>query len=347
VSEAAIPPPGQSTASSSSAPSPDAPSPGAQSPVSSSGAPPAGVGQVTLEAGAEGFGAAETQAGVLGIRAQTQFGDLRRRFLRNKLAVVGLVMVAAVFLTAVAAPLLAPYDPQVQDLSNTLAEPSSAHWFGTDENGRDVLSRVIYGSRIAVVVGVSAILLALVIGVILGSLAGYLGGAWDAVIMRGADVFFAFPLLIGAIVIVLVVGRGLTPVVLALGIFSWATIARLLRSSILSVRESEYVEAARSLGAGRWRIVTRHVLPNSMAPVLVYAMVSVATAIVAEASLSFLGVGLPIDIPDWGNMISAGQKFFGFKDFLWLFPSLAVVFTVLGFVFVGDGLRDALDPRLR
>ena len=308
---------------------------------------PTATGEVTLETGSEGFGAAETEATARGIRVQTQFGDLRRRFFRNKLAVVGLTMVAVVFFTALAAPLVAPQDPQVQDLSNTLAEPSSAHWFGTDENGRDQLSRVIYGARIAVIVGVSVILLALVIGVVLGSLSGYLGGAWDAVIMRVADVFFAFPLIVGAIVIVLVVGRGLTPVVLALGIFSWATIARLLRSSILSVRESEYVEAARSLGAGRWRIVTRHVLPNSMAPVLVYAMVSVATAIVAEASLSFLGVGLQPDVADWGNMISAGQKFFGYKDFLWFFPSLAVVFTVLGFVFMGDGLRDALDPRLR
>jgi len=308
---------------------------------------PQPAGEVAPETGSEGFGGAETQASALGIRVQTQFGDLWRRFLRNKLAVVGLVMVSIVFLAAVAAPLIAPQDPKVLDLSNTLAEPSSDHWFGTDEIGRDQFSRVIYGTRIAVTVGLAAILLALVIGVVLGSLSGYLGGAWDAVIMRIADVFFAFPLIIGAIVIVLVVGRGLTPVVLALGIFSWATIARLLRSSILSVRESEYVEAARSLGAGRWRIVTRHVLPNSIAPVLVYAMVSVATAIVAEASLSYLGVGLPPYVPDWGNMIAAGQKFFGYKDFLWFFPSMAVVFTVLGFVFVGDGLRDALDPRLR
>ncbi|HVF13325.1 MAG TPA: ABC transporter permease [Acidimicrobiales bacterium] len=308
--------------------------------------PPA-AGEITLETGSEGFGAAETQASVMGIRVQTQFGDIRRRFFRNKLAVVGLVMVGIVFFAALAAPLISPHDPQVQDMSNTLAEPSSDHWFGTDENGRDQLSRVIHGARIAVIVGVSVILLALVIGVVLGSLSGYLGGAWDAVIMRIADVFFAFPMIVGAIVIVLVVGRGLTPVVLALAIFSWATVARLLRSSILSVRETEYVEAARSLGAGRWRIVTRHVLPNSMAPVLVYAMVSVATAIVAEASLSFLGVGLQPDVADWGNMISAGQKFFGYKDYLWFFPSLAVVFTVLGFVFMGDGLRDALDPRLR
>ncbi|MEA2685315.1 MAG: peptide/nickel transport system permease protein [Actinomycetota bacterium] len=312
-----------------------------------------GSGEVTLESGAEGFGAAETQATVLGIRVQTQFGDLRRRFFRNKLAVVGLVMIAIVFLIALVAPILASYDPEEVRLTDaqgqrlTLLEPSRAHWLGTDDVGRDVLSRLVYGSRIAVVVGIAAIVLALVIGVVLGSLAGYLGRGWDAVIMRVADIFFAFPLIIGAIVIVLVVGRGLTPVILALGIFSWATIARLLRSSILSVRESEYVEAARSLGAGKWRIVTRHVLPNSLAPVLVFAMVSVATAIVAEASLSFLGVGLQPNVPDWGNMIATGQHYFGFKDYLWFFPSMAVVFTVLGFVFVGDGLRDALDPRLR
>ncbi len=303
--------------------------------------------QTNPGSGAGAFAAAESQASVLGIRRQTRFGDVRRRFMRHKLAVVGLGMVAVVFLTAVAAPLLAPHDPRLQDLSNTLQEPSASHWFGTDELGRDQLSRIVYGTRIAVTVGLASILLALVIGVVLGAVSGYLGRSWDAVIMRVADVFFAFPLIIGAIVIILVVGRGTTPVILALGIFSWATVARLLRSSILSIRETEYVEAARSLGAGRWRVVTRHVLPNSMAPVLVYAMVSVATAIVAEASLSYLGAGVPPDVPDWGNMIAAGQKFFGFKDYLWFFPSMAVVFTVLGFIFVGDGLRDALDPRLR
>ena len=271
----------------------------------------------------------------------------RQRALRHVGLMIGLTGLGLIILMAVLAPLLAPHEPKAQNLAGTLASPSASHWLGTDDLGRDQLSRVIYGSRIAVTVGLATILLALVIGIVLGSLSGYLGGAWDAVIMRIADVFFAFPLLIGAIVIVLVVGRGLAPVILALGIFSWATVARLLRSSILSVRESEYVEAARSLGAGRFRIVTRHVLPNSMAPVLVFAMVSVATAIVAEASLSYLGVGLPPDVPDWGNMIASGQKFFGYKDFLWFFPSMAVVFTVLGFVFVGDGLRDALDPRLR
>jgi peptide/nickel transport system permease protein len=286
-------------------------------------------------------------AAAFGISGHSQFGDIRRRFFRNKLAVVGLVMVAIVFAMAILAPLIAPHDPRAQDLMNTTAKPSAGHWFGTDEIGRDQFSRVIYGSRIAIIVGISSIVLALLLGVILGSIAGYRGGKADSIVMRTADAFFAFPLLIGAILIILVTGRGVLPVILSIAIFTWAVPARLLRSSILSVRESEYVEAARSLGASSWRIVTRHVLPNSLAPVLVYGMVSVGTAIVAETALSFLGVGVKPDIPDWGNMIAAGRSYFGYLDYLWIFPSLAVVFTVLGFVLVGDGLRDALDPRLR
>jgi peptide/nickel transport system permease protein len=276
-----------------------------------------------------------------------QWRDIRRRFLRNKLAVFGLALIVLLFLVATFAPLLAPADPYQQDLKNTLASPSGAHLLGTDVLGRDQLSRLVYGSRIAVIVGLASILLAAFIGVALGAISGYVGGVWDSLIMRIADVFFAFPLLIGSIVLILVLGRGVAPVVLALAIFSWATIARLLRSSILSVRELEYVEAARALGASRWRIVTRHILPNSMAPVLVFSTFSVGIAVVAEASLSFLGAGVKPDVPEWGNMIAVGQQFVGVHDYLWVFPSLAVVLTVLGFAFVGDGLRDALDPRLR
>jgi peptide/nickel transport system permease protein len=219
-----------------------------------------------------------------------------------------------VFVAALFAPLLAPQDPYQQDLLHTVEGPSRAHWLGTDENGRDQLSRIVYGSRVAVQVGLAAIFLATSIGIVLGSVAGYLGRGWDALIMRVADVFFAFPVLIGAIVLVLVLGRGVSSVVLSLAIFSWATFGRLLRSSILSIREAEYVEAARSLGASNWRIVTRHVLPNSLAPVMVYAAVSVGTAVVAETTLSFLGVGVKIDTPDWGNMVAAGQAFFAYKD---------------------------------
>jgi ABC-type dipeptide/oligopeptide/nickel transport system permease subunit len=281
-------------------------------------------------------------------RPYSQWNDIRRRFIRNKLAVVGLAMLTIVVLVGIFAPLLAPYDPLEQDLTNTQASPSRHHWFGTDQIGRDQLSRVMYGTRIALMVGLAVVLAALVVGVVVGAVAGYLGHAWDSVLMRVADFFLAFPLLIGAILITTVLGnRTLVVVIGALAVFSWATVARLMRSSVLAAREAEYVEAARSLGASRWRIVTRHILPNSLAPVLIYAAVSIPGAIVAEAALTFLGVGLKPGQPDWGQMISDGQKFFGYKDFLWLYPSLALVFTTLGFVFVADGLRDALDPKLR
>jgi len=327
-----------------------------QPPPSTTGASDhVGSGTTAVSTPDSAFTGAESAATALGApRTQSQLGDIRRRFFRNKLAVLGLALIAMLFLTAIFAPWLAPSDPYQQNLLGTgvdatQAAPSAAHPMGVDLVGRDQFSRVIYGSRIAVLVGLTSIVLAVAIGVVLGALSGYLGKGWDTVIMRMADIFFAFPLLIGAILILTVVGRGqgVLPIILALGIFSWATIARLLRSSILSIREAEYVEAARSLGASRWRIVTRHILPNALAPVLVYATFNVGTAVVAEASLSFLGVGVNADVPEWGNMISVGQGFVGYKDFLWLFPSFAVVLSVLGFIFAGDGLRDALDPKLR
>ncbi|RLU99426.1 peptide ABC transporter permease [Streptomyces griseocarneus] len=277
----------------------------------------------------------------------TQWGEIRHRFMANRLAVVGLVLVLLLFLTAALAPLIATHDPYAQDLGNTLASPSGDHWFGTDALGRDQFSRVIYGSRIAVVVGLASIFLACLIGLVLGALAGYFGKTVDTVIMRIADIFFAFPLLIGAIVIILVMGRGVMPVILSLAIFSWATVSRLLRSSILSVREMDYVTAAKALGASTSRIIIRHIMPNSIAAVMSFIAFSVGTAIVAEASLSYLGVGVSPEVPEWGNMISSARDFMGVKDFLWMYPSVAIVLTVLGFVFVGDGLRDALDPKLR
>ncbi|MCC3769215.1 ABC transporter permease [Streptomyces sp. UNOC14_S4] len=277
----------------------------------------------------------------------TQWGEIRHRFVANRLAVVGLVLVLLLFLTAALAPLIATHDPYAQDLTNTLKSPSGDHWFGTDALGRDQFSRVIYGSRIAVVVGLASIFLACLIGLVLGALAGYFGKTVDTVIMRIADIFFAFPLLIGAIVIILVMGRGVMPVILSLAIFSWATVSRLLRSSILSVREMDYVTAAKALGASTSRIIVRHIMPNSIAAVMSFVAFSVGTAIVAEASLSYLGVGVSPEVPEWGNMISAAKDNMGVNDFLWVYPSIAIVLTVLGFVFVGDGLRDALDPKLR
>ncbi|MFF4861371.1 ABC transporter permease [Streptomyces sp. NPDC001231] len=277
----------------------------------------------------------------------SQWSDIRHRFFANKLAVVGLAIIVILVLTAIFAPLIAPYDPLKQNLMNTLQSPGGDHLLGTDSLGRDQLSRLIYGSRIAIIVGLASILVAVSIGILLGSLAGYYGRWVDTVIMRVADVFFAFPLLIGAIVIILLMGRGVLPVVLSLGIFSWATFARLLRSQILSVREMDYVHAAKALGASQGRIIRKHILPNSLTSVLVYATSNVGIVIVAEASLSYLGVGVDPEVAEWGNMIAAGRDFMGVKDFMWTYPSLAIVITVLGFVLLGNGLRDALDPKLR
>lgn len=291
--------------------------------------------------------AAAPQGAEPGVARVSQWSDIRHRFLANKLAVVGLAIIIFLILVAVLAPLLAPMDPLKQDLNATLQSPGGKHLLGTDALGRDQLSRLIYGSRIAVIVGLASILLAVVIGVVLGALSGYFGGWVDTLIMRIADIFFAFPLLIGAIVIILLMGRGVMPVVLSLGIFSWAVFARLLRSQILSVREMDYVHAAKALGASRGRIIRKHILPNSIASVMVYGTSNVGIAIVAEASLSYLGVGAEPQVAEWGNMIAAGRGFMGVKDYMWTYPSIAIVVTALGFILFGNGLRDALDPKLR
>ncbi|MFI5675121.1 ABC transporter permease [Streptomyces cellulosae] len=291
--------------------------------------------------------AAAPQGAEPSIARVSQWSDIRHRFFANKLAVVGLVIIGLLILTAIFAPLLAPHDPLAQDLNATLQSPGGAHLLGTDALGRDQLSRLIYGSRVAVIVGLASILVALTIGIVLGALAGYYGRWVDTVIMRAADIFFAFPLLIGAIVIILLMGRGVLPVVLSLGIFQWATFARLLRSQVLSVREMDFVHAAQALGASRGRIIRKHILPNSLTSVLVYGTSNVGIAIVAEASLSYLGVGVDPEVAEWGNMISAGRGFMGVKDFMWTYPSIAIVITALGFVLLGNGLRDALDPKLR
>ncbi|MDX6759920.1 ABC transporter permease, partial [Streptomyces sp. F8] len=277
----------------------------------------------------------------------TQWGEIRHRFVQNKLAVVGLVIISLLFITAIFGSMFTPYDPGAQDLENTLASPNAAHWMGTDALGRDMFSRLIAGTRVAMFVGLASIFFAVLIGVALGAIAGYFAGFADTLVMRIADVFLAFPLMIGAVVIILVTGRGITPVIISLAVFSWATVSRLLRSSILSVREMDYVHAAKALGASGGRIVRTHILPNSLTPVLVYATFNVGTTIIGVAALSFLGAGVPVDVPEWGNMLAAGQAFIGVHDYLWLYPSFFVVVTVLGFAFVGDGLRDALDPKLR
>lgn len=275
--------------------------------------------------------------------------DVWTRYRRNKLAMIGLVGVVAILLIAILEPFITPYDPFEQNLLNTTAPPSGEHIFGTDVLGRDMYSALIYGARLAMIVGIGTMLMSVIVGITLGAIAGYRRGATDSVVMRFTDIFLAFPLLVGAILVVRVFGAGVLPVVIALVVFSWPTSARLMRGQVLALRESEYVEAARSIGASSTRIVTRHILPNAVAPVLVYAFTSVGVVVVAMASLSFLGVGVPADVPEWGRLVSQSYSFIQVpgKSHLWLFPAGAIVVTTLAFAFVADGLRDALDPKLR
>lgn len=281
--------------------------------------------------------------------ARGQFADMWRRFKRNKLAMGGLVVVAILVVAAVLQPFISPYDPYDQNLMNTLAPPGGDHIMGTDALGRDLFSELLYGLRLALLVGVLTMLGSMIVGVALGALAGYRGRFADAFVMRTTDIFLAFPFLIGAILVVRTFGTGVTQVIIALVILGWPTAARLMRGQILALREAEYVEAARSIGASDWRIVTRHIMPNAIQPVFIYSFTSIGVAVVAMASLAYLGVGVPPDTPEWGRLINMGieQVQVAGKDYLWIFPSAAICLTTLVFAFVADGLRDSLDPKLR
>jgi peptide/nickel transport system permease protein len=315
----------------------------------SAGGPP-----VDAEAGAgvllPGADSATSGAPVpIGARGSGQLADVWRRFRRNRLAMVGLAIVTVLIVLAIIGPYVTPYNAFDQNLANTLKPPSAEHWFGTDVLGRDLFSGIIYGCRLAITVGLLTVAFSLLIGITLGAVAGFKGGAWDGVVARFIDVFLAFPPLVGAIVIVRAVGGGVTPVIVALVVLGWMTTARLTRGQVLALREAEYVEAARSIGAGNRRIVMRHILPNAIAPVLVYSFTSIGVVVVAMASLSYLGIGVPPDVPEWGRLISQATPFLRVPGmtYLWLAPALAIAITTLGFAFVADGMRDSLDPKLR
>jgi peptide/nickel transport system permease protein len=287
-------------------------------------------------------------------KGRTLRGDALRRLRKNKLALAGLVWIIIVILIAVTADLWAPYwlgDPIEID-STTVAQryllsPSVDHPFGTDDLGRDIASRVVYGARVSLIVGIVAVLIMVVIGLVLGALAAYYGGIWDSIIMRTADVFFAFPYILFAIALIAVLGKGFQNVFLAIGILGWPSIARVFRSSILSVKENEYVDAARAMGASTRRILSRHIMPNSVAPIIVYATMSVGGAILTEAALSFLGMGVQPPSPSWGLMLSEARGSMFTAPWLMIYPGIAILTTVLAFVLLGDGLRDALDVKLK
>jgi peptide/nickel transport system permease protein len=277
----------------------------------------------------------------------TPLGDFWRRFRRNRIGMAGAIGVLLCVLVAVLAPLLAPYPPDETHPNWRLYPPNEYFLMGTDEFGRDILSRVIYGSRISLQVGVIAVGLALVLGSGLGLLAGYYGRWVDNVTMRAMDVLFAFPAILLAIAIMAMLGASITNAMIAIGIVYAPSFARLIRASVLSLKEREFVDAARVLGVSDAGILARHIVPNLLAPLIVQATFSFSTAILTEAALSFLGLGTPPPTPSWGTMLSASRRYVELAPWPAIFPGLAIMVVVLGFNLFGDGLRDVLDPRLR
>jgi peptide/nickel transport system permease protein/oligopeptide transport system permease protein len=275
------------------------------------------------------------------------YKDAWKRLRKNKLAMLGLAIVILLILIAIFAPLVSPYDPIIRVKTDSSLGPSVNHFFGTDLLGRDIFSRVIYGSRISIEVGVIAVGISVIIGLFFGALSGYFGGISDAVIMRVADIFFAFPYILGAIAIMTILGPGIVNIFIAIGILGWASFARIFRSSILTIKNKEYIEAARAMGASNNRIITKHIFPNSFAPIIVYATMNVGTAIIVEAALSFLGIGVQPPTAAWGKMLADSMAYIDTAPWMMFFPGLAILITVLGFVLLGDGLRDAFDPKLK
>ena len=272
---------------------------------------------------------------------------MARRFTKEKTAVFGLLVILLFALLAVFAPALAPFDPLAQDIPNGLAPPSPEHWMGTDKLGRDIFSRMLYGARISLGAGVGVVIMAGLVGISVGIIAGYRGGWPDEALMRVTDIFFAFPSLILAMAIAGALGPSLQNALIAVAVVTWPVYARLIRGQVLVLRDREFVVAARAVGASHSLILRRHLFPNTLSPLLVQASFEMGTVILAVAGLSFIGFGAQPPTPEWGVMISEGRNYITTHWWLTFFPAMAMLFAVAGFNLVGDGLRDVLDPRLK
>ncbi len=268
-------------------------------------------------------------------------------FKKDKVGMTCLVIVIALVAIAILAPVLSPYDPDAQELGNMLQAPNSAHLFGTDEFGRDILSRVIFGCRISLSVGVVSQIIALVIGFLAGVLAGYFGGKVDAVISFIIQVFSSFPFLLFAIVVMFVLGPGLINLYVALGLLMWTSTARLVRGDVMRLKNSEYIQSCKLSGGSTWRIIMKHLLPNTVSTLIVVSTLGIPNAILSEASLSFLGLGVQPPMASWGQMISASQPYIQSNTYYSVIPGIAIIITVMAFNMLGDSLRDALDPKMR
>lgn len=279
--------------------------------------------------------------------ARSQIRAVWRRLLRNRMAVIGGCVVLFFVAVAVFAPLIAPYDPNKPDFMARLQGPSAKHWLGSDTLGRDMLSRIMYGSRYSLLAGIVSVTIAALVGTLLGLLSGYYGGWVDMVIMRLMDMLLAFPGILLAIAIISVLGRGLFNAMVSVGLYSVPSFARVVRSRVLSLREQEFVESARAIGDTDSRILFLHILPNIMTPVIIMSTMRLGTTILAAASLSFLGLGAQPPMPEWGAILSGGRDVLRVAPHIAAFPGLAILMTVVGFNLLGDGVRDALDPKLK
>jgi peptide/nickel transport system permease protein len=277
----------------------------------------------------------------------SEFRRVTRSMFRRRVVVGGTIIILMLIIAALFAPLIAPFDPYEQDLNSRLAKPSKSHLLGTDELGRDLLTRIIYGARISLLVGVVAVTIAGVIGMTLGLIAGYFGTWTNTIIMRFTDALLAIPPIVLMLALTAVMGGGLFNVLIALGISMMPTYCRLMCAQVASLKENEYITAARSMGAGNLRIILQHLLPNAFPPLFVLLSVNLGTAIMMEASLSFLGIGIKPPVATWGTMVSVGYRFLLANPLMSFVPGCAILLVVLAFNMVGDGLRDALDPRLR
>ena len=285
----------------------------------------------------------------LNAQKNSQFEDMVRRLFKNKAAVAGLFFLIFLILMAIFADALFDYNTQCinQNIPERLQWPSAQHWFGTDEYGRDLLIRIVFGSRISLSIGFIAVLFGLIVGGVLGAVAGFFGGKIDNIIMRLCDVFLAVPMMLMAIVIVAALGASIVNLVIALSISSVPTFARIVRSAVLTVRDMDYVEAARAIGVKTPRILARYILPNCMGPIIVQTTLRVAATISNTAALSFLGLGVKAPQPEWGALLSSGREFIRDSGYLACIPGICIMLTILALNLLGDGLRDALDPRLK
>lgn len=271
------------------------------------------------------------------------------RLMKNKGAIVGMVFLAVLIILALLSPVLFDYETDVigQNISERLMHPCKEHWFGTDEVGRDLFARVIYGARYSLTIGIGAVALGLLVGIITGSLAGFYGGIIDTILMRAIDIFYSIPNIMTAVVIVSVLGTSTVNLIIALAFSCASSFGRIVRAQVMTIRDQEYVESSYAMGLPTWKIILKHILPNCLSPIIVQVTLLIGSTIISASSLSFLGIGIPAPSPEWGALLSAGRSHIRDASYMCVIPGLAVMLTVLALNLLGDGLRDALDPKLK